>query len=270
MKLRPNGIDIFYIDESHDKNIYVVTSIAIPFLRQVDGIWTIVWQNHLDEAKAWRGRLKKSQGIPSKKELHGNKLASGNGRYNRGKWSFSKAQARGVFKAILSDLTFIPDASVISVSVKRGKHLYGRYRLEAAMHALFQRMRSQCNAKGVNGITFFDAGHPEYRTLYRKAQVYLETGSRHGAWASGKAMKNLPLDMFTKDGNEKDSKHCYFTQAADLIAYSAFLKRKHEEKQALAWQNSLNYGQLYDEIKPGIINLKASNSRPHDGLVRIT
>lgn len=270
MRLRENGIDIFYIDESHDKQIYVVTAIAVPFLRKVSGIWTIVWPNHLDESKEWRRRMKQNHSIPISKELHGNKISAGTGHYNRGKWNFTKAESRKVYGDILSDITFIPEKAVVSVSVTRGKNLYGRYRLEAAMHGLFQRMRLQCRANQVNAMVFFDSGHPEYRTLYRRAQVYLETGSMMGGWGSGTFSKNLPLDMFTKDANEKDSKHCLFTQATDLIAYAAFQKRKYESGAMHGWQSQYNYGDLYDSVPGNIINTKASIMRPRDGIVRIT
>lgn len=273
MRLRSGGIDIFYIDESHDKRVYVVTAIAIPFLRQIDGIWRIVWPDHLDEAKAWRRRIKANFNIPTEKELHGYKLAAGEGHYNRGKWNFPKSQSRKVYEGVLRDITFIPGSSIISIAATRGptgsSALFGSTKLDAAMHALFQRMRSQCAAKNVNAMTFFDEGHPEYRTLYRRAQVYLPTGSAFGGWMGGRFSRNIPLDMFFKDANEKNSKHCYFTQTADLIAYSAFLKRRSELGQLTAWQNTCNYGTLYNAIPNNTLNIMASRQAPRDAIVRL-
>jgi hypothetical protein len=127
----------------------------------------------------------------------------------------------------------------------------------------------QCNARDTNGLVFFDEGHPEYRKLYRQAQVYLPTGSRFGGWASGFFPKNLPLDMFTKDGNSKTSKHCYFTQAADLVAYSAFLKIKAEEGALTDWQAKYRLGTLHDELPKKVRNVQAQNKAPHDGIVRL-
>lgn len=37
MLLKKNGIDIFYIDESHDRHVFVVTAVCIPFLRMNAG-----------------------------------------------------------------------------------------------------------------------------------------------------------------------------------------------------------------------------------------
>jgi len=238
MRLRTGGIDIFYIDESHDDSVYVVTAVTVPFLRKVDSVWTIIWPDHLEAAKLWRRRIKAALGVPSTKELHGVKLASGRGRYKRGRWQFTKARSSAVYRMILADIDFVPDASIMSAAVYRGaRNLYGNTKLEAALHALFQRMRQQCVARNANAIVFFDEGHPEYRKLYRKAQIFLPTGSMFGGWTSGLLSRNLPLDMFTKDGNDKASRHCHFTQTADLVAYAAFLKIKSEQGQLTNWQD---------------------------------
>jgi hypothetical protein len=126
----------------------------------------------------------------------------------------------------------------------------------------------KCVADKTNAITFFDEGHPEYRRLYRRAQVHLPTGSALGRWEDGNS-KNLPMDMFTKDANEKISTYCYFTQAADLIAYAVFLKIKGEYNQLTDWQSKHGFNQLYESIPKSKINLKASNVVPRDGIVRL-
>jgi len=165
---------------------------------------------------------------------------------------------------------FLPDESVLTVAYKSGgKPLYGKTQLEAAMYALFQRMRRQCQARQTNALVFFDGGHPEYRKLYRQAQVYLPTGSSIGNWGGSSGSANLPLDMFTKDGNEKDSKHCQFTQLADLIAFSAFLKLKNERNGLEPWQAAYSLGNLYDSLPLRIVNRKAT-SKHTDGIVRLS
>jgi hypothetical protein len=270
MQLRDGGMDIFYIDESHDNKFYVVTAIAVPFLRKNRDGWTIAWDDHFKQARQWRRALKSNFDIPTSKELHGVKLASGRGNFLKGKYNFSRARASRVYRDILSAVDFLPNASVISCAARRPAFLYGGERLEAAMHALFQRIRSQCNGRNVNAIVFFDQGHPEYRKLYRKAQVYLPTGSQFGGWMGQGQTRNLPLDMFTKDANEKNSKHCFFTQLADLIAYAAFLKIKNEGSLLTDWQQQYKLGNLYDSIPSALLNLRASRVPPRDGIVRLT
>jgi Protein of unknown function (DUF3800) len=269
MRLRDGGIDIFYIDESNDGKSYVLSAITVPFLRNINGIWTITWPSHLDAAKQWRRSLRQSEGIPASKELHGVKLASGSGRYFHGKWQFNRSKAGAVYRNVLASMNFIPGDSIISVAARRsGAPLYGKTRLDAALYGLLQRMRTQCNSRQTNAIVFFDQGHPEYRKLYRQSMVFLPTGSMYGGWESGSS-KNLNLDMFTKDANDKNSFHCYFTQAADLIAYSVFLKIKSEHGELTPWQAQYNLGNLYDSIPRQLINLKASSKSPRDGIVRL-
>jgi hypothetical protein len=262
-------MDIFYIDESNDAHTYVVTAVAVPFLRQVGGIWTIVWKSRLESAKAWRKKIRDDLDIPMSKELHGTKLVSGRGNYLKGKYNFHKPKAGAVYRQILSFVDFLPDESIITVSFKKGgKPLYGKSQLEGALYGLFQRMRRQCEARQTNALVFFDAGHPEYRRLYRQAQVWLPTGSAQGNWGGSSGIRNLPLDMFTKDGNEKDSKHCQFTQLADLIAFSAFLKLKNERQGLEPWQAACSLENLYDSLPVKLINRKATN-RYADGIVRL-
>jgi hypothetical protein len=266
MRLASGGIDIFYIDESMDDDVYAITSVAIPFLRFVDQVWTIVWPDHFEAIRDWRTDVKNVHGIPVRKELHGNKLASGRGRYRHGKQQFSRRAAAGVYGDLLSRLVFLPDTSIISVVGTRSSKLYGQTKLEAILHALLQRMRKACSDTKRNGLVFFDEGHGEYRKLYRRSLVYLPTGSQFGGWSSLGFSKNLPLDNFVKDGNEKSSKHSFYIQLADLIVYA--LKIKGERKSLTSWQAANNLQDLYGKIPMAKLNTKASWKDPL-GIVRL-
>lgn len=265
MILRPGGIDIFYIDESHDTKLYAVTAVTVPFLRQRDGTWHIVWPEYLEAAKAWRGRIKDRFKIPPAKELHGVKLAKGRGGYKYGRHQFGPQESISVFKGVLGEMDFLPDGSIFTVVGQRGATLYGEERLARVMNALFQRMRSQTLARSANAMVFFDQGHPEYRAAYRKAQKILLTGS----WLQAGTTRNLPLDMFVKDGNEKNSAFCQFTQMADLIAYAAFSKVKAERGMGDT-DYSADLATMYGSIPARVLNLQVSRGNPPDGIVRLT
>jgi hypothetical protein len=141
MILRDGGMDIFYIDESHDSTRYAVTAIAIPFLRKAAKAWNIVWPDYLQVAQAWRRRIAKELHIPLSKELHATKLVSGRGNYHYGNRQFSKSEAANAYQTMLEWIDFVPDASIITVVGQRGPQMYGHERLERVMYALFQRMR---------------------------------------------------------------------------------------------------------------------------------
>ncbi len=74
--------------------------------------------------------------------------------------------------------------------------------------------------------------------------------------------------MFFKDANEKDSKHCFFTQLADLIAYSAFLKIKGEQGDLTDWQINTNAGNIYDSVPRKFLNTNVSYNST-DAILRL-
>jgi len=266
MILRAGGMDVFYIDESHDSALYAVTAIAIPFLRKIADTWNIVWPDYLQAAQAWRKQIASDLHIPLGKELHATKLVSGRGNYLYGNRQFTKPDAVAAYRSILRWINFIPDASVITVVGRRGPQMYGHDRLQRVMYALFQRMRRQCVAptRNVNAMAFFDQGHPEYRQLYRRARVNLPTGSMFGL-----ATRNMPLDMFVKDANEKTSKDCLFTQTADLIAYAALAQVREELGLLSQEHRGLSLHTLYGDLPAAPLNTKASLAPPRDGIVRL-
>jgi hypothetical protein len=268
MRLGNGGIDIFYIDESMDHDVFAMSAIAIPFLRNIDGTWMVVWDDHFSNIRDWRRQIKQNLGIPVRKELKGSKLSSGRGRYKNGKDQFTRHEANRVYRTLLSNLSFLPDMSIVSVTGTRQSKLYSHSKLEALLYALLQRMRTACHKNQRTGLVFFDEGHGEYRKLFRRAQVHLPTGSSYGGWGSGGFSKNLPLDNFTKDGNTKDSRYSHHIQLADLVSYAAFLKRKAEVGALAPWQKVLSLGDLYDAIPIRVLNTKA-NTKDHQGFVRL-
>jgi uncharacterized protein DUF3800 len=264
MILQNGGMDVFYIDESHDSILYAVTAVAVPFLRKTADTWHIVWPDYLRSAQTWRRRIASDLHIPLSKELHGTKLVSGRGNFYYGSRQFSRPAAVEAYHSILKWIDFIPGESIITVVGKRGPPMFGHERLQRSMYALFQRMRRQCVARSVNAMTFFDQGHPEYRRLYRRARVSLPTGSKFDP-----VTVNLPLDMFVKDANEKSSRDCLFTQTADLIAYAALAKIREEEHILAADQRELRVHMLYSSVPENVLNKRATLAPPRDGIVRL-
>lgn len=269
MRLNNGGIDIFYIDESGDRDVFAMTAVSVPFLRNIEGTWMLVWDDHYSTVRQWRQWASKEIGIPVRKELKGNKLASGRGRYKNGRDQLPRAEAAEAYRALLSSLGFLQDLSIITVTGSRESELYGHGRLEALLFALLQRMRTACYKSKRTGLVFFDEGHGEYRKLFRKAQVYLPTGSSLGGWGTGESTRNIPLDNFTKDGNTKDSRYSHYIQLADLISYAAFLKRKSEVGSLTFWQDKLGLEDLYNAIPRKVLNVYANAKDPNHGIVRL-
>lgn len=269
MKLEPGGIDIWYIDESTDPDFFAMSAISVPFLRQYDGTWTLAWEDHFKNIREWRRELRRQHGIPVAKELKGTKLVAGRGRYATGKHQLSPMAGVAAYRWALLNIGFLQPASIISVCGRKSSQLYGHSRLEAVLYALLQRMRTAMEKAHRNAFVFFDEGHGEYRTLYRKAQVFLPTGSNLGDWGGGQTAKNLPLAMFTKDANIKQSDHCFVTQLADLLSFAVLAKVRHENGKLPVPQHSLSTHTLYDSVPASVLNLKAATEDPLRGIKRL-
>jgi hypothetical protein len=266
--LRPEGLDIFYIDESVGNGHFISTAVRIPFLRPSDPGWSIVWEDHLDKAEAWRRALSKNHHIKFREELHAHKLLKSAGCYHKSGRNLSHSEAFNVYKDALATLTFLDPGSILTTHATTRSSLYGTQGFEAGIVTLLQRMRSQCDAENRNGMVFFDEGHDEYINMYRRAVRHLQTGSAHGIWGHGGASKNIPLAMFTKDANIKRSHYSYFIQAADLVAYSALQKVKQEVGILNAKRVQRLHHTLYDAIPKASINLAVTRRR-QDGIAPI-
>ncbi len=268
MKVGSGGIDVWYVDESTDTDYFAMSAISVPFLRAVDGTWTLVWEDQYANLRDLRRELRRQHGIPVKKELKASKLVAGRGRYSGGKHQLTPHAGTDAIRWTLANLGFLQPMSIISVCAKRSTNLYGHSRLEGTLFALLQRMRTATERSGRNAFVFFDEGHGEYRKIYRRARIFLPTGSALGGWSAGK-VKNMPLTSFTKDANIKQSEHCFFTQLADLLSFSVLSKIRHENGKLPPVQAPLGTHTLYDAIPANVLNLKASSSDPTRGIVRL-
>lgn len=266
--LGPSGLCTFYADESDDQFIYTIACIAIPTLERpslMSRNLAIAWDRYLQGAKAWRKALRARFGVSTTKELKGSKIATGRNSYGPGGTRILGQDAFDLYSGALSSLDFLKDGSVFSVYATRGFELYGHRKTEAALYALFQRMQKHCAAWRCNALVFFDEGHHEYRRLFRKACVYLPTGSKLGGWGEGKPTKNEPFKSAIKDANFKDSKSSLFVQIADLVAYATLLKARKELGRLSDRERAFGWGDIHDAIPRQILNHLASWRR--DGIV---
>src|SRR5262245_36131383 len=102
MLLPAGGADVWYADESADRHCFALVAFAVPLLRNTGPNWQISWPDHFDAMKRFRTSLRATHHVPIRKELHGVKLASGRGRYAKGKHQLGRPQAASVYRWILS------------------------------------------------------------------------------------------------------------------------------------------------------------------------
>src|SRR5688500_10194 len=126
MLLARNGIDVFYVDESGRNKVFVLTSVTVPLLRPEKLGWRFVWDDYLDRYKDFRIELRKTHGVPARKELHAAKLASGRGQYGRNGTQLGPVAGSAVYLWILERLDrFLPEKTVITVVGNSLSSFYG-------------------------------------------------------------------------------------------------------------------------------------------------
>jgi hypothetical protein len=261
MDLAPNGIDIYYIDESERHPLSVASSVCIPFLRpKKDGGWEFVWDTYLASATQWRRALSRDNSIRFREELHGYKILKHQGLYHKQWRNLSPTEAVQLYKDALAKLTWLPSGAIMSTYATDTSALMGYTGINACMLGLFQRIRNDCHHRNINGMIFFDEGHLSYLRLYKMAQKYLPTGSMMGGWGSKKT-KNLPLSMFPKDANTKISAVSYFMQIADLVSYAVRLKLENERKALASKRVTRGHHLVYDSIPRINLNTAATMKR---------
>lgn len=262
MELRPGGIDIFYLDESGSDGWHIITAVRVPFIRHTDDSWIIKWAEYIDLATNWRRELSRRHNILFRKEIHANKLLMCKDLYHKSGRNLDPVESFSLYKDAVSSISFLPLKSLITVATRDETRLFGWRGIEAAFMALMQRIRSQCEDRNENrnGMLFFDEGHDEYVKYFRRACVYLPTGSISGG------SRNLPLSMFTKDGNFKKSHFSYFIQIADVVSYAALQKMRFESGVLNAKRVQRGHHQLYDQLPQATVNLAVTRSR-RDGIV---
>lgn len=260
MDLAPNGIDIFYIDESERHPLSVASSVCVPFLRPKDKSWEFVWDKFNSSAEAWRRALSKKHSVRFREELHGYKILKHQGLYHKDWRNLSPTEATGLYQDALAELAWLPNGAIMSAFATDASSLMGHSGIDACMFSLFQRIRNDCNHRNVNGMIFFDEGHTSYLRLYRMAQKYLPTGSMWGGWGSTRT-RNLPLSMFPKDANIKNSGLSYFMQVADLVSYAARLKLERERNSLAAKRVNRGHHLVYDSIPKAHLNTAATMKR---------
>ena len=264
MEIRPGGLDVFYLDESGDEGVHVVTAVRVPFIRVVDGKTIFLWNDYLRAAEAWRRKLSHDHSIRFREEIHAVKLINSRDQYHKTRRNLTPDECFSAYSAALAGVDFLPENSILTVAATNATRLFGWRGVEAAFMALMQRLRTHCDSpqEKTNGMLFFDDGHDEYVRWFRRSCANLPTGSTQGG------TQNLPLSMFTKDGNFKKSHFSYFVQIADLVSYGALQKLKNERGRLQEKRVRRGHHLLYDAAPAKTVNRFVTRSRG-DGIALI-
>ncbi|SFJ78191.1 DUF3800 domain-containing protein [Thermoflavimicrobium dichotomicum] len=235
---------IAYLDESHDKNHYVVSALIIHESQ---------WNQVFDALKEFRKYLKEKYKIPLSRELHARELAAGRGwlrPYGKG----SKTRHLDVHKRDRARIFKLFTRGVIGKLDRYGvKTINACYKMslgnaeEKAIEAVLNRLNRFVKEKNDHMLVVFDKGLETFhRKLYRKLRIYNPIPSKYGMWEDGRATKNITLDKIIADPFFHDSSHDYFIQAVDFIAFSLL---KLEDPTPPKWAIKGKINKAFDHFK---------------------
>jgi hypothetical protein len=231
----------FYVDESYDKLKYCLSAISIRHS---------VWKECFDMVREHRVNLKNDHGIYLRKEIHARDLVKGRGKISPntvGKWQRSR-----IFYGLLQLVSSLPEVWVFNICLNKADHhdpqmiawdrllnrvertMLEQEKRETPIRRKLSALASQhigtdeadkierrLNIYRARATIFADEGREhEITKALRKMHVFNPIPSQRGAWASGKATKNITTDRIIEDPVFKRSDRSYFIQLADCVAYA--------------------------------------------------
>jgi Protein of unknown function (DUF3800) len=241
---------IFYLDESYDSNVFVLTAVRLKSER---------FREAFEMTKQFRRSLGAKYGLYVSKEIHTTEFVRGNGKY--GPKDIGKFQRTQIVREILKFITSIPEIEIINVRIKVpdcpvDPHL-------RAFERLLNRIQASLGEHKTEGLLILDEGKEGMlRRIARQMTAINYIPSKFGAWDDGNQSKNVPVSRLVEDPLFKASHGSYFLQFADVIAYSLLKKEVPPTPRVTKYKLNL----MFDALKP-VLCLKASAADPF-GIVR--
>jgi hypothetical protein len=250
---------LIYLDESHDENHYVISSLIIP---------ESSWNKVFDKIQSFRREARKRYQIPLSKEFHARELGAGRGwlrpigKVNRSK-DLTKYERSIVYKAFTKFIGNLSKHGVKSINacipISKGDAD------EIAIDRVLNRIQRFLRDSEESALLIFDHGNDKfYRKLYRQRRVYNPIPSMFGSWGPGESTRNLVLEKIVGDTFSHDSKYDYLIQAVDFIAFSLL---KKEDPIPPKWVSTNNLNRCFEGELRDILITQASR-RDELGVVR--
>jgi hypothetical protein len=236
---------LFYIDDSHDEEVYVFSALALPV-----GQWRQAYQ----QVRDWRQSLQRTNGIDVHKELHAWKLISGRGRPSDR--IITKKERAAIFREGILLVSKLPGARLFNV-------IFPKKEDERAYEELLNGINRVLQAWGSFGMLICDQGKEKiYTMLARRMTSYNPIPLRFDAKTSiGLSYRNIPIERIIEAPFFKDSEQSYFIQLVDFVAYS-LLRRERLIPSKSKYDVHLFFDQLADLL------VREANRKDPEGIMR--
>jgi hypothetical protein len=223
-----------YVDESGDSGL--VGSPTRYFMLSGLVIHELRWSEALDQLIEFRKRMRNSFGLLMREEIHSAHLINRPGDLVR----IPRNDRLTIIRAFVNEVGALPEISIINVIVDKNGKPAGYNVMQKAWEALIQRFSNTMRHRNFPG-----PANPDERGLIlpdntdvklvqglmRKMRKYnpIPNQTHYGA-----GYRNMTITNMVEDPFFKDSRHSYFIQAADVVAFalyqrtvpSSYMKRK--------------------------------------------
>lgn len=255
------GMYLVYIDESGDTG--GVNSPTRYFVLSAIVVHETKWKSVLEQLITFRLRIRSTFGLLLKEELHAGAMLTRPGDLVR----IRKNDRLTIIRKMLDELASIADIRVVSVCIdKHGKPL-GYDVFENAWRVLLQRIENTLTHRNFPACR--DADHSviycdetdaaKLRKIYRRMRVFnpIPNNQQHGS-----GYRHMPITRIIEDPSVRDSKHSYFIQAVDAVAWAFY--QKYAPSRYVREKGARNYFERLDAIL-----LKAATRRNNFGIVEL-
>jgi len=249
------------VDESGDvgalpaspTRFFVLTGLIVHELR---------WRDCLDRLIAFRRRMRDKFGLKLREEIHASAMISRPGGLKR----IRRCDRLTVLRALAKELAGTPDLNLINVVVDKKDKPPAYDPFEMAWKSLIQRFENTVSHRNFSG-----PANPDDRGMILPDRTddkrLTQLVRRMHRWNPipnqprfGLGHRNLALTKIIEDPAFRDSRHSYFIQACDLVAY--LLKQRLAPSSFMRTKSAHRY---FDLLGP-ILCRVASSSDP-EGVV---
>jgi hypothetical protein len=235
---------ICYMDDSGEDDVRAFSLLTVP----VDQ-----WKTCFNGIKEYRRKLRQSDGIFIKKELHATKFLSGHGYWSDRHVSLERRVE--IYGDCLSSIAQLPGVRLFNgIGSKKYE--------ERILERLLNRLNRACQEWGSHAVCVSDEGK-DYAKLTRRMGAFNPIPSMFGGWREG-LTKNIVLDRLVDDFFYRRSQESYFIQVVDFCVYGLLRSEK-----PLARKNALGIHLAFDRLEP-ICQKQCTKNDPRKlGIVRV-
>jgi hypothetical protein len=214
------------MDDSGDEHVRAFSLISVPVKQ---------WKAGFRAIKEYRAKLRATDGIFVRKELHATKFLSGHGYFSDRNVTLDRRCE--ILPECLSVIAGIPEVRLFNAM--------GQLRNE---NLLFERMLNRLNRAMQEwdsyAIIVSDEGK-NYTRLARQMAAFNPIPSRFGTWGNLGPVRNIVVDRLIDDLFYRKSHDSYFIQAVDFCSYALFRSEHH-----LPSKNKFNIHKAFDALIP--------------------